>query len=424
LGLAAGLAQGQSIDADRFGLPIGVHPHIDSVIGDGDAKDQGLNSEIKFIGHQIKSTVKYVTAKRGFSCLGAPCNIKAFPLMYTRRYSGFWGGARIKFTNEVRSDPYLYGLDLSFQRSDSQQYELGASLDVPRLMMLPFQPRFKIEFSSLNTNEVRYFGQGERGQYFEKHPSLIDRTRYNLEQYQFETLLAFRVAVIRGQTYSIYGGVHSIASNTGPFAPVGANTELFRSRPRGYEGGVSGAWTLGIVSDSRDSEFLAREGWLLEGGISVGGRPVGNYKFNRFFINDRRYFSYKRSTLAHRLSFDILSGDVPFWEFKRVAGIQSVSDIASSDLMRTYFRGRFHESFKIVESLEWRYNSGRTWLFGLKPDLIFVPIALNLGRLGDTSAWSTSAGAYLAFSKTFLAQFFMGYAPTGWNVSLLFGVNI
>ncbi len=410
-------------DTDKLGLPTGVHPHLNSVVGDDDAKDQSLDSEIKFIGHQIKSTVKYVTAKRGFSCLGAPCNIKAFPLMYTKRYSGFWGGARMKLTNESRTDPYLYAVDLNFQRSDTQQYELGVSLDVPHLKVLPYHPRLKVEFNVLDTNEVRYFGQGEMSKYYEENPNKLDRTRYNLEQYQAEALLAFRIAVIRGQTYSFFGGAHSTALTNGRFESASV-TELFKSQPRAFKGGLSGAWTLGIVSDSRDSEFMARSGWMLEGGVSIGGKPIGNYKFNRIFINDRRFFSYKKSTIAHRLTFDVLSGDVPFWEFKRVAGIQPISDISSSDLLRSYYRGRFHEAFKIVESLEWRYNAGRIWLFGLKPDIIAVPIALNFGRLGDVGAWSTSTGAYLAFSKTFLAQVFTGYAPTGWDLSLLFGVNI
>jgi hypothetical protein len=420
---ASSTAFAQNIDANRFGLPVGVHPHLNSLVGDDDAKDQDLNSEIKFLGHQIKNTVKYVTAKRGFSCLGAPCNIKAFPLMYTKRYSGFWGGAHIKFTNESRTDPYLYAVDLSFQRSDTQQYEVGVSFDAPRLIMLPYQPRFKLEFNLLDTNEVRYFGQGSTGTSYEKDLSRIDQTRYNLEQYQVETQLAFKVAVIQKQTYSIFAGVHSSALTTEPFQRAN-ETELFKSQPRAFQGGVSGAWTLGIVSDSRDSEFLARSGWMLEGGVSMGGVPVGNYKFSRIFLNDRRFFSYKRSTIAHRLTFDVLSGEVPFWEFKRVAGTQPIADIASSDILRSYYRGRFHESFKIVESLEWRYNSGQIWLFGLKPELIAVPIALNFGRLGESGAWSASTGGYLAFTKSFMAQLFTGYSPTGWDLSLLFGVNI
>lgn len=420
--LVATTAWCQNADDNPYGLPIGVHPHLKSLIGDDDAPEQGVDSEIKYIGHQIKTTVKSVTAKRRFSCFGEPCNIKAFPLMYNRRYSGFWGGARAKLTNDTRNDPYLYAIDLNFQRSDTQQSDVGIGLDVPRLLMLPYQPRFKMDFGATNTNEVRFFGTGATGEYYDRHHDKLDQTRYDLKQVQIESLLSFRIAVIQEQTYSIFGGFHTAGFDTGHFRDI--TNELFVDKPTGYKGGVAGAWTLGIASDSRDSEFMARQGWMLEGGVSVGGMPIGNYKFTRFFMNDRRFFSYKKSTLAHRLTFDVINGNAPFWELKRVEGTQSINDVSSSDILRAYYRGRFHETFKLIESLEWRYYTGKVWFFGLKPELITVPMALNFGKLGDMGAWSASSGAYLAFSKSFLAQIFTGYAPTGWDLSLLFGVNI
>lgn len=413
----------QNSAAIKYGLPSGNHPHLRELIGTEPDEDDGLNSEIKNLGNQIKSTVKTVTAKRSFSCYGQPCNIKAFPLMYTKRYSGFWGGARAKLTNDSRNDPYLYAIDLNVQRSDTQQSEIAIGFDLPRVQSVPYHPRLKLEFTALKNNEVRYWGQSEAAKYYENNLSKIDQTRFNIEQYQIESLMSFRVAVIREQTYSVFGGFHSTTVNTSPFLEANKN-QLYYEKPRAHKGGVGGAWTIGLISDSRDSEFLAKSGWMIEGGISVGGSPIGNFKFTRIFLNDRRFFSYKKSTLAHRLTFDVLSGDVPFWETKRVAGLQPVSDIASSDLLRSYFRGRFHETFKIVESLEWRYRLGKVWLFGLKPDMIFVPTALNFGQLGDSKAWSVSSGSYFAFSNSFLAQLFTGYSPTGWDFSLLFGVNI
>lgn len=415
-------AWSQNSDSN-FGLPTGVHPHLRNMVGEDPDEDQGLDSEIKNLGQQIKTTVRSVTAKRSFSCLGDPCNIKAFPLMYTKRYSGFWGGARAKLTNDSRLDPYLYAVDLNFQRSDTQQSEIGLSLDIPRLSMLAYEPRLKVEFVALKNNEVRYFGQGQSAAEYERHFDRLDETRFNLEQYQFEALLSFRIAVVHDQTYSVFGGFHSTSLNTGRFAKT-TITQLYQDKPLAYRGGVGGAWTIGLISDSRDSEFLARTGWMIEGGVSIGGLPLGNYRFSRLFLNDRRFFTFKNSTIAHRLTFDVLSGEVPFWEYKRVAGIQPIADIASSDILRAYYRGRFHESFKLVESLEWRYHVGKIWFFGLRPDLIAVPVAVNVGRLGDSGAWSASTGSYFAFSNSFLAQLFAGYAPTGWDFALLFGVNI
>lgn len=413
----------QSDDAKRFGLPRGVHPHLNSMLDENDEDEQTLNTEIKNIGKQIKSTVKTVTAKRSVSCFGDPCNIKIFPLLYQRRYSGFWGGFRSKFTNDFRTDPYLYALDINLQRSDARESEIGFALDVPRLLKIAYQPRFKLEFLALDTTEMRYFGRGDRGAFYEKNHDFINQTRFQTEQVNLESLLAFRIAVLGDQTYSLFGGFHMISLRTDRFHSL-ADNQLYADQPLGYRGGVGGSWTLGLVADSRDSEFMARQGWMFEGGVSLGGAPVGNYRFWRIFFNDKRFFTYKRSTIAHRLTFDVLSGNVPFWEFKRVAGTQPIADISASDILRSYYRGRFHEPIKIVESLEWRYHAGRIWLFGLRPDLITVPVAVDFGKLGDVNAWSVSTGAYFAFTKSFLAQVFTGYAPSGWDLSLLFGVNI
>jgi len=407
----------------NYSLPTGVFPHIKDYSFQTMPKDTRIKSEIQNLGNEIKSTVKNVTAKRNFDCLGSPCNIKAFPLMYTKIYSGFWGGFRTRITNEERNDPYLYGIDFAFQRSDTLQSDVSFGVDVPRLLFLPYQPRFMFNFSYLDTDELRYFGTGSDATFYEQNLDQVENTRYDLDLLSIEMLVAFRVAIVKEQVYSIYTGFHKSSVKTDQFRSQN-DSQLYVSRPSGYEGGAGGAWTIGMAIDSRDSEFLATRGTLQEFGISVGGSPVGDFKFRRFFFNDRRYFTYKRSTIAHRLTFDALSGDVPFWEFARVAGMNPVADIASSDILRSYFRGRFHEPYKILESIEWRYNAGRIWLFGLRPEFIGVPIAFNIGRLGDSNAWSTSTGAYFAFTKSFIAQVFTGYSPTGWDLSLNFGVNI
>lgn len=418
-------AYGQETDAHLYGLPTGIHPRLKSILGEDidDDEQNNLNAEIKNLGQQIKTTVKSVTAKRSFSCFGQPCNLKVFPMMYTRIYSGFWGGARARLTNDTRTDPFLYAFDFNLQRSDTQLSTVEVGLDIPHLKLLPYHPRFKAAFGAWKTNEARYFGVGENARYYERHRNLIDQTRYNIEQYQIENLLAFRFAVVRKQTYSFFTGFHYTSVETATFHEASVN-KLFVDKPRGYDGGKGGAWTFGIISDSRDSEFMAHNGWMVEAGVSIGGRPIGAYKFTRYFLNDRRYFTYKRTTIAHRLTFDVINGDIPYWETQRVEGILPLGDIASSDVLRTYFNGRFHEPFKLIESLEWRYVLGRIWFFGLHPEMIFVPTAINFGQMGDVSAWSLSTGSYFAFTNSFLAQLFAGYAPTGWNFNLLFGVNI
>jgi hypothetical protein len=399
-------------------LPYGVFPHLRTV-EEAPRATEDLGTEIKDLSKRVTSTVRTMANRRNVSCLGDPCLVQAFPLLYNSRGSGFFGGVRAKLTNIRRNEPNLYSVDALLVRSDTRQWNVSLGVDFPRIDSLPLDPRWKVRTNYSRSTETRYFGIGRSSEIQTRRPD--DQVRYALQEQGFQTSFLFRAGRI-GDTevrlFTLLSVIRHKPSELSPSIP----SKLYEDNPLGArQGGISARTGFGALIDRRDSEVLSRRGWATETSVEIARPPVGDFSFERFSFIDRRYFTRGRYTLAFRSSFDYLQGEIPFWELAGIGGIDPIRNVASSQGLRAYRYGRYHEKEKFMLNIDHRVHLASTRLFGQFLQTVLLPLAVDLGRLGEQNAWCVSSGINMLFNKNFLIRTFLGYAPTGYALRLSFG---
>jgi hypothetical protein len=402
-------------------LPWGHYPSMETRQKDPYAEfdeDATLAGEIRDFSKDLSAGVRYVAQRRNFSCLGAPCRYQLIPLLYSKPNSGFFGGIRANMTNISRQDPFTWVGDLQLVRSDTRQWLSFASIDFPRIEWLPFEPRLKIRGTYAKSTEFRYYGQGEVAQDAYKVPD--SDARYSLISHGVNSTLLLPLSRSDPRTWGLY--VHfSTTRNTIDRFQEGS-TFLFDTRPTGIKGGFSSVLGGGFFWTNVDRELLARKGQSLELGVLGGGNPLGNYQFRRATLVDRRYISWKRLTLAHRLTGDAIFGNPPFWELAGVGGIDPLTSVAGSGLLPGYPPGRFHALYKVIESIELRVHHRVFRALNQYIEPITIPFAASGAYFGDEQfAWSGSVGAQLLWNKSFLTRVYLNRSAEDWTMNLRFG---
>ncbi len=398
-------------------LPWGSYPTLTE--GEGERKVEDLRVELRDLGSRVETTVRRLASRRNLSCFGGPCLLQAFPLVYTKPRSGFWGGFRANLTRlSDREDEPAFQSFLHFARSDTREYQSSFGTDFPRIFWLPFDPRWKFQFFTSYTTETRYYGSGPLAVTIGSRPD-VD-FRYALREYGFQTSLLLRTFRLDAQAANLFASFSTIHHLPAALAP---ESKLFEDAPVGIGGGWSSRVGLGLQIDTRDNAFLPKKGWSFEVSGEVAGEPLGNFAYQRLTMTDRRYIGNERFTLANRLTVDAFVGDPPFWELTSVGGLDPIRDVSYSRILRGYARGRFHEKLKFLESAEFRWRLRDTKFFGLNCEITWIPVGLDVGRLGDQTAFSGSTGALLVFNKSFPVVVFASRSLEGSSFHLQFEMS-
>lgn len=396
-------------------LPFGVYPNIDEV-QDAPRPVGSLGTEIKDLGGRVQDTIKQFAERRNFRCLGGPCLVQAFPLLYSKPNSGFFGGFRANIARPVPGQELpAFSTDISVVRSDTAQWLTYFANDVPVVPFLPLKPRLQVRSFYSRTTETRYYGIGPASSHFVTAPD--SEVRYGLTEAGLQFALIIPVIRIADQRLNVFSSFSTIHDDPAPFDSV---SKLFADKPTGIQGGFSSRAGLGFLVDSRDRENLPRQGWMTEVSAEVAGNPLGAFKFQRISLIDRRYFSMGNYTIANRFTFDMLTGAPPFWELRGVGGVDPVQNVAGSPLLRGYSGGRFHELRKTINSLELRWQMPRQRILGQLADISLIPIGADVGRLGQQNAFSVSTGFMGLFNRSFLVSIFVARSRDHSSLSLDF----
>jgi len=395
-------------------LPFGVFPSL-SMVQDEDHPDENLGGGIKNIGSRMENAVRTFANRRNFSCFRNPCLLQAFPIIYSKRSSGFFGGFHANLRDSLRGSPPIYSITGHFIRSDSNQWITYLSLDLPKIEKLPLDPRFKIKGNYNRNTENRFYGFGTDSK--EALTRDDKELRFGLTEYSFQSALIVPVMYFEGDgQLSIFSSLDANEIRITRFDPA-KNSKLFEDNPRGIKGGSSSSLGLGVIADTRDREVMTTSGWATEMSTEVGGSVFGDYRFQRFTFVDRRYYSWRRSTFALRTTLDAISGDTPFWELEGVGGSDPIRNVSGSGILRAYKSGRHHEKVKAIQSAEYRVSLRPRRLWGQFTEITFFPIGGDVGRMGRLWAWDLITGVDLLMNRSFLIRTFLGYAETGiaWN---------
>jgi hypothetical protein len=249
-----------SDDAKLRYLPFGFYPTIEKQTRVESRPVESLPREVEALTKELGNTVKTIASHRNTTCFDNPCLFQAFPLIYERINSGFFGGARVKLTDVSRQRPYLYSLEGLLVRSDTQQWSVFLGADFPQIELVPFEPRLKVNFNYSRTTETKYFGSGSS--FLAKVDPLDDNYRYALSELGYQSSLIVPITKFGEQKFGIFGNFSSIKNRPQPFADQ-AQSPLYNDQPTGIEGGYSTRVGAGVIIDSRDQEVLSRSGSAL-----------------------------------------------------------------------------------------------------------------------------------------------------------------
>ena len=400
-------------------LPWGVYPRLTTVVDDPEPI-QDLETEINNLREDIGDTVKIFAERRNLRCFGGPCLIQAFPILYSHKDSGFFGGVRANLrraTSNKSKAPFVF--DFQLVRSDTAQWLTFLNARFDRISFLPFRPRMSTRFYYARTTETRYFGIGPSSAESVARPD--SDVRYSMEEIGFNLAVVVPTFDIRGQEGSLF--LLFSSANHRP-APFRATSKLFEDRPTGIEGGYSTRAGLGVALDGRDDDKMARRGHNLELSAEFGGNPLGDFTFQRWTVVDRLYIPLHRPArwvLANRVTIDSISGKPPFWELAGVGGQDPVRQLSGSTILRGYSPGRFHEPHKVLDSIELRWMIEAARLFGKPTEWAIIPLAFDFGRLGRQTAFSASVGAMALVDRGLQAIALASVSRDDWSVNLKFG---
>ncbi|WIG98512.1 BamA/TamA family outer membrane protein [Myxococcus sp. SDU36] len=182
---------------------------------------------------------------------------------------------------------------------------------------------------------------------------------------------------------------------------------LSLEKPLGMDGGNMGQLLAGVLWDTRDNESDPRQGSVEELSLRISGNATGNrYHYVGVTLSERRYFPLtSRLTLAHRMTLDMLFGDVPFYEWSNTGGVNVSEGIGGMNSVRGIERNRFAGNIKAFTNTELRYQAARFQVFGQQLKLGAVAF-VDLGRVwhpgvsdGKWWHWHPGVGGGLRFSR-------------------------
>lgn len=183
---------------------------------------------------------------------------------------------------------------------------------------------------------------------------------------------------------------------------------LEQTRPPGFKGGPTGQIMLGLLWDRRDNEENTARGELLELSLRAAGPDLASsYRFVGITASVRAFWSLRpeRLVLAQRLTFDHLAGDVPFFEWPIIGGLNPGEGIGGMSSVRGVPRNRYTGNTKVLSNTELRFTGFQFSLLGT-PVKAGALALLDLGRTwhpgvedGPWYRWHPGVGAGIRLSR-------------------------
>ncbi len=158
----------------------------------------------------------------------------------------------------------------------------------------------------------------------------------------------------QGHPLEIWGGYGFNWVRVSPYD----ESQLRAESPRGLEGGAHARVLFGVAHDTRDFEADPTSGGVEELAVRLSAPPFGSrYAYGGVTLSERRFFSLgtPRVILAQRVVLDVLFGDVPFFEWSNVGGMQGGEGVGGMSTVRGVPRNRYQGNIKAISNTELRF---------------------------------------------------------------------
>lgn len=268
---------------------------------------------------------------------------------------GFVGGGyvqRLNYGNNVRPFKNNLQADISF----STKGNIVSEISFEQLTTFGLPIRSRLTFIGGRLKETNYFGIGNETDFSDQH--------YEDGYYFFEARELYINYLGRYSLFEWAGGnLDAVGTITfWRMNPISRSGEtLFGDQYGTYDISWLNRTGVGIIADSRDSEFHATEGFYYDIQFETTVPFLGSDYKSKLFKADIRHFlePFRNVVIAHNLRMDSITGsEKPFWSLPFVGGKEGV---------RGYHLERFRGDKTIMSLLEIR-----TWLFTLFEDQVSV----------------------------------------------------
>ena len=353
----------------------------------------GVGKELKLFGEEVASRIDKVVSRKGFQMWGEPWTIQGIPLIFPSPNNGFHLGLHAKLVNITRQDPHKSEYMGQVLASDKGRYKHLLQADYPYAFGGLYRVTSRVSYNRDITQ--RYYGIG--------NDTKVNPTGLEPENPLYRNDRASPTFTLQVLKYVVKN------LRTGPIlglkwmeitAPAGS--WLLADNPLGRSGGRTHYIGWAIVLDSLDFEPYPTRGTLNELYLQWYSKYTGsNFDFLRTTYTFRYYYPLHRKLIfAHRTFFEVLSGNVPFFELSATGGSDSTIGFGGDRFMRGYDGNRFVDHIRSSLGFELRWDPIAFGFADQEIQLGFVPfidvgrvwnqlLPVQIGNLHASMGWGT-----------------------------------
>lgn len=274
---------------------------------------------------------------------------------YTSDLGLFGGGLVQRISYGTDNRPFLSNLTLDF--TVSTKGNLTFDIDYERTRTFGTGIRSLIEFTGQRIRQGYYFGIGNDTNYSDE---LFDNNFFFFENRELGIYYQARKEIA---SFGEFGQL-DIAGSVDVSRLNGLTREESSKFADDMPLGVGKSWSnkagIGLIADSRNSEFSPTQGIRYEISYELSSEIIGSdYAYSFLKLDARHYFEpFEGVVLANNLKVESLHGEAPFWDLTIIGG---------DDGLRGYHLDRFRGDQSVLHLLELR-----TWLFSVLNEEIRV----------------------------------------------------
>ncbi len=344
-------------------------------------------------------------------------NFAGLPLSNYNSDEGLGYGANVALYNHARGGytPYFYLTQAEvFLTTRGKDYAFFF-FDSPHLI-----PRYRLSAEFRFENDVfsPFYGLGEKTVFREEFTDASSEAFIDEYYYSFgRERLKFTADVQRFVWQKRLRALVGLGIFHTEITPNTERSLLQEQVPLGIEGGWTNYLKFGFVYDTRDNEPAPTSGTWSEMIVEISGGLLGSdYTSRRVTVTDRRYYRIlKNLVYANRVVFEMMDGDVPFYEMSRFSSsFKREEALGGAKSVRGVRRNRFIGQTKLFANLELRWTMFRFQKWN-QDFFIATNIFADIGRVWEENPTLTLKDFQLARG---------GGVRIGWNQNFIVAVDV
>ncbi len=314
---------------------------------------------------------------RGFHAAGMPS-------VSYKDGEGFAFGGNLFFYHygEGAVQPFKWSAIFGFKMSTESMISTYIFYDMPRAFGPDTRFSFYIEYKRYLVDD--YYGLGNRTErrpeYLDPgHPDYREKLYYSFKQRWPSLFIYYQTPFFLNHIRNLF----SVGFYDRRIEAYPRPNKLREDSPPGINGGRTHVFQYGLIYDTRDEEAVPHRGAWSELLVEFSTPLLGSsYEYVRFTMTDRRYYSiHPRLVYAHRILFEPILGDVPFYDMAIInSSYQRHRGLGGAGSMRGIPRLMFVGQHKLLGNFELRIETVSLTILE-QPLTAFIHFFTDVGRV-------------------------------------------